>query len=876
MISMLKIVAASLVLALALPVLADAPYAFDKTPGRLPKDIIPTDYELALVPDIDKKQISGHESIKLEFRSPSATIQFDTEDITVREVRFDGRPISAVVTDNAQQLTTVTLPAAAAAGPHVLSLSYSGVIRNDVRGLFLQPFTLPDGKSSQLLSSNFEPTDARLMFPCWDEPAFRARFRITLTVPAQWAAISNMPVQQRLVHGATAVVSFERSPKIPTYLVHVSAGDFVRIAARSGKTELGIWAIRGQEQTGKVALANAQDILADYNDYFGYPFPLPKLDGIGIPGGFSGGMENWGAITYTDSALLITPAASLKDLQLVYSVQAHEMAHQWNGDLVTMGWWDNLWLNESFASFMAARETAIRNPGWLWWETQDEDKERAMASDADLLSHPIHQPVPDEAAANVGSDSDIIYRKGQAVLRMFEAYLGPDVFRDGVRRLMQARAFSNATSADLWQALSKASGKDVEALATDWTEQAGFPLVNASAACDGAGQRTLQLTQERFLDTGTDQLHPRWNIPLRLRVGASGAPQSVLFSAASQNLAAGRCDEPLSLNADTVGFYRVRYDAATLATNTRDFATLPITDRFALLDDQWALIKDGREPLESYLKLAGAMGGSLDARAWEQIVAVLGTIEADEMGTPGQAAFTSYARSLIKPVADQLGWTPRPGDTPAINALRLTLLSNLGNWGDAQVIAEANARFAQYLKDPQAISADDQGMIFGIVASHADQATFDRLHALARSAKDPALLHHAYLSLALVSDPKLAAQVATIALSADLPPQASYLPYSLLFGLAHRHPELAWHAFSTTDKDLFSQFGPGAPVLVVEYVPQVFWRAAPLPELDAWLGAHVPKELTTAREHYMEQARLRVAERSALLPATDRYVQQLK
>ena len=873
---MLKMITASLSLVLGLPALADAPYDFDRTPGRLPKDIVPTDYDLSLVPDIANKKLAGHESIRLDFRAPSATIQFDTEDETLSDVRFDGQPISVVVTENDKQLTTVTLPTAAATGSHVLSFSYSGLIREDVRGLFLQAFTLPDGKPSHILSSGFEPTDARMMFPCWDEPAFRARFRISMTVPTAWAAISNMPIHQRLVHGATAIVSFERSPKMPTYLVHVTSGDFVRITARSGATELGIWAIRGQEQNARVALTNAQQILSDYNDYFSYAFPLPKLDGIAIPGGFSGGMENWGAITYTDDALLITPAASLRDRQLVYSTQAHEMAHQWNGDLVTMAWWDNLWLNESFASFMAARETAMRNPGWLWWETQDGDKERAMRSDAGLLSRPIHQPVPDEAAANVGNDSDIIYSKGQAMLRMFEAYLGPDVFRDGVRRLMQARAFSNATSADLWQALSEASGKDVKALATDWTEQPGFPLVNASAACDAAGQRTLQLTQERFLDAGTDQLHPHWNIPLRLRVGASGAPQSVLFSARVQNLAAGRCDEPLSLNADTVGFYRVRYDAATLATNTRDFATLPITDRFALLDDQWALIKDGREPLESYLELAGAMGGSLDARAWEQIVAVMGSIETDEMGTPGHAGFTHYARSLIKPVADQLGWIPRPGDTPAINTLRRTLLSNLGNWGDAQVIAEAQRRFAQYLQNPQAISADDQPMIFGIVASHADQATFDQLHALARSAKDPALLSHAYLSLALVSDPKLAAQVATIALSSDLPPQATSLPYSLLFGLARQHPELAWHAFSTTDKDLFSQFGPDAPVLVVEYIPQVYWRAAPLPEIDTWLGAHVPRELTTAREHYMEQARLRVAERSALLPAADRYVQQLK
>ncbi|MGA3158929.1 MAG: M1 family aminopeptidase, partial [Steroidobacteraceae bacterium] len=683
-----------------------------------------------------------------------------------------------------------------------------------------------------------------------------------------------MPVHSRLVHGTTALVTFERSPKMPTYLVHVTSGDYARISGHSRGTELNIWAIRGQEQNGKVALANAQDILADYNDYFGYPFPLPKLDSIAIPGGFSGGMENWGAITYIDAALLLTPGASFDEREEVYSIQAHEMAHQWNGDLVTMAWWDNLWLNESFASFMSAHETAIRNPSWLWWEGQDADKEFAMDSDAGLLSRPIYQPVPDEAAANVASDSAIIYSKGQAMLRMFEAYLGPDIFRDGVRRLMKARAFSNATSADLWQALSAASGKDIKALATDWTEQAGFPLVSVTAECDAAGARTLQLSQERFLDDGIDPVHSHWSIPLRVRVGAAGTPQSELFSAQTQSLAAGRCDEPLSVNADTVGFYRVRYDAATLATNTHAFAKLPITDRFALLDDQWAMVRNGREPLANYLNLAGAMGASFDARAWMQIGSVLNSIEMDEIGTPGHAAFAAYARSLIKPVAEQLGWKSRPEDTPAINTLRRTLLTYLGNWGDAEVIAEAQHRFAQYLADPGSISPDDQSVIFGIVASSANQATFDQLHALAKSAKDPALLQHAYLALAQVSDPKLAEQVTTIALSPEIPPQASDLPYSLLLFLARRHPELAWHVFSTTDRDLFSQFGAEGPVLLAQFAPQAFWRAAPLPEIDAWLGSHVPKELATAKDHYMDWARLRLAERAAVLPAADRYVQQ--
>lgn len=872
---MQRIIAVSLPLLLALPLLADEPYVFDKTTGRLSKDIVPTDYELSLVPDLEKKQINGHETVHLEFRSASATIQFDTADETVRDVRFDGKPISAVVTDIAQQLTTVTLPAAAAAGSHVLSFSYTGVIRDDVRGLFLQPVTLPDGKHTRILTSSFEPNDARMMFPCWDEPAFRARFQLTVTVPAKWAAISNMPVHKRTVQGSLATVAFERTPSMSTYLIHVSAGDLARVAGHSGHTEVGIWAMRGQEQNGSYALENAEHILADYNEYFGYTFPLPKLDGIAVPGGFGGAMENWGAIAYADTLLLASPETSLGDRQEIFSVQAHEMAHQWNGDLVTPAWWDDLWLNESFASFMAAHETALRHPEWLWWENQDGDKEYAMDSDSSLLSRPIYEPVPDEAAANVANDSGILYSKGQAVLHMFEAYLGPDVFREGVRKLMQQRAFSNATRADLWAALSAASGKDMQTLAASWTEQPGFPLVGVQAQCDAAGQRTLQITQQRFLGSGTDASYEHWNIPLRVRTGASGAARSELLSDQTLSLRGGRCDEAVSINADTVGFYRVHYDAATLANDTREFGDLPITDRFALLDDEWAMAKNGAEPLENYLKLAGAMGTSLDARAWTQIAAVLGSLEMDEVGTPGYADFTRYARALIKPVADQLGWSARPQDTPASNLLRQVLLTDLGFWGDAQVIAEAQRRFALFLRDRQAIAVDDQETIFKIVGYHADRSQFNALHELARTATDPALRQRVYSGLARVSDPQLAHEVASIALSNEILPQDNFVPLELVMRLAYRHPQLAWQAFSTTSKDLYASNGTFAPMARAEGVPQAFWRAAPLPEINAWLDQREPKEMAPNVAHYLDWARLRLTEQAAMVPAVDSYIQQL-
>jgi aminopeptidase N len=866
----------ALALALATAALADQPYNFDQTAGRLPKDIVPTDYDIALTPDLQTSKFAGRETVRLTFRSATARIVFDSGDETLHNVRFDGQPVAQVVTDNAQQLTTVTLPVAAASGAHALSFSYTGVIRKDARGLFLQPYSRAAGTAGQLLSSSFEPIDARLMFPGWDEPAFRARFRLSVTIPSGWDAVSNMPQASRVEHGATATITFQRSPRMPTYLVHLTAGEIARITSRSQGIELGVWAIRGQEQQGATALANARDILADYNEYFGFKFPLPKLDSIAIPGGFGGGMENWGAITYISLALLVTPAASLGDRQQVYSIQAHEMAHQWNGDLVTMAWWDNLWLNESFASFMSARETALRNPGWDWWETQDGDKEVAMSADASLLSHPIYQPVPDEAHANVASDSQITYSKGQAVLRMFESYLGPEPFRAGVRRLMKARAFSNATSADLWQALGAASGRDVSSLVAAWTDHAGFPLVSVTTACAPDQRRTARLTQERYLANGSDPGHPLWSIPLRIRAGVAGEPHSELLSTAQLRIPAGRCGEPLSLNADGVGFYRVRYDAAIHAENVRAFARLPMADRIVQLDDQWSLARSGRETLGSYLELASAMGTGLDARVWGQIAAALGRLETYERGTPGHAAFTAYARSLLRPIADQLGWYPRPQETPAVQELRRTVLGSLGAWGDPATVAEAKRRFAGFLADPKSIAADDQSLIFNIVGNSADQATFEQLHGIAKSAQDPAQMRRAYGALALVADPQLATQVAQLSLSTEIPPQEATLPLQLLFSLSGHNPQIAWHAYRDAKQDLYQAFGAEGPISLVQDTPLAFWRAAPLNELEAWMRPRAPKELGMQIDHAMERARLQVAERDALVPAADHYVQQPK
>jgi aminopeptidase N len=424
----------------------------------------------------------------------------------------------------------------------------------------------------------------------------------------------------------------------------------------------------------------------------------------------------------------------------------------------------------------------------------------------------------------------------------------------------------------LWNALSAASGRDIGAIASSWIQQPGFPLVSVTASCDAEGKRSVALEQHRFLLQGKDATASQWDVPLVIRSGANGAPHTQLLTQASQMLPAGRCGESLSLNAGTVGYYRVQYDAATLKINTEQFATLPDSDRIALLDDQWALVESGRSPLSNYLTLAASMGSDLDTRAWMQIVEALGTIEYDEHGRPGYEAFSTYARSLIKPVAQKLGWDSKPEETPGIQRLRRTILEDLGSWGDLEVIAEARRRFAAFVTDHHAIAPDDQNFVLGIVARNSDAATFEQLHAIAKAATTETEQRRYYQALMVVRDPKLAAQAAALAVSAEIPPQAAAVRLSLVNSVASESPQLAWTTLTQNLDMLMVPQGRYGPLIIAQFVPEGFWDAVPLDQLESWCRAHVPAEMTDNVSRGMESAHFMQDEKARLAEAADGYV----
>jgi aminopeptidase N len=849
-----------------------APFSFDTTPGRLSKDVVPRDYRIAIVPDIARRRIDGTETIVLDVRAPVRTIRFDSLNERLRDVRFDGRRVTAVASDDASQLTTIRLARVATRGRHTLAFAYVGRLETEPRGLFVHPYARPDGTQARLLSTQLESIDARRMFPGWDEPAFRATFALTATVPAGWAAIGNMPIVKRVVHGGLATVTFARTPPMASYLLEFTAGDLVALHARSGPTTIGVWAVRGSESQGAYALASAQTILADYGEYFGTPYPLPKLDLIAIPGGFPGAMENWGAITFDAGLLLAPPDAPLAVRQQIFGdYLAHEMAHLWTGDLVTTAWWDDIWLNESFANWRAASETDARFPAWQWWETQDGDKEIAMDADARRSSHAIVQPHLDERMADAAFDGPITYSKGQAFLRMLEAYVTPDRFRDGMRRYIHAHAYSNATSSDLYAALHAASGLDVASFARGWTEQAGFPLVSVHASCDANGARTIVLAQQRFLAGGGAPDRARWAIPLNVRSG-SGATQRLLFRDDGMRVAAGRCDEPLTVNAGSVGFYRVAYDDATLAANTRGFATFSEPEKIVLLDDQWALAESGAAPLASYLGFVAAVGSDPDERVWEQVLSALDTIARAERGTPGETAYLAFARRIVAPLAARIGWDPVPGEAAADANLRAPLLEKLGDWNDAATLAEARVRFERMRAGGGPADPDLRGVAVRLVARGADAATFDVLAGLARAATSDDDRAMYYAAIMQVRDPLLVARALSLAVSPEIPASLASDRFDWVLAAAATQPAAAWATFCAHAPQLLAPLGSTAPETAAEALPATFWRGVPLPTISAWLDAHLPTERTIGIPRGIERAEDLLMQTPALVAGADAYV----
>jgi aminopeptidase N len=570
------------------------------------------------------------------------------------------------------------------------------------------------------------------MLPCWDEPVFRATFQLSVDVPANFTAFSNMPAEHVSSTKGIKHVDFARTPKMASYLVVLVAGEMDRIEGLVDGTHIGVAATEGKRAAMDYALKSTAQILPFYNDYFGIRFPLPKLDQLALPGGFSGAMENWGGITYNETALLYDPAKSSDERkQRVFEVIAHEMAHQWFGDLVTMAWWDNLWLNEGFASWMGTKATDAFNPGWKMWLQANSDRERAMALDARKTTHPIQQPVANESDANDAFD-DITYLKGQSFIRMLETYLGEDVFRAGIRDYMQLHQYGSTTTGDLWAALEKSSGKPVTRLAAAWTTQPGFPLITVRADPCKDGARVVRLTQQHFTVDDSSDATRRWPVPVTLSAGA--ARTTALLEGDGGTTSIADCKSTLIVDPDASGYYRVEYSPLLQAEIAAFLPTLPATARLKILSDTWALVAAGRTNVKSYFDLVGRLGDEPERAVWEQVAGRLEFLDRLAEGTSAQKTVRDYGVALLRRPFVKLGWDGKPGDNDQTRQLRSTLIETLGKLGDQAVMAEAQRRFRQFLAQPASLPAALKPSVVSVTGSNADEKTYNQLQRLADEA----------------------------------------------------------------------------------------------------------------------------------------------
>ncbi len=809
------------------PEAADSPrFSFDSTPGSLSKDVVPSRYRLLLDLDPGRETFTGEVAIAIRVRSAVPSIGLHAKGLEPRSaflVGADGSRralrVTSVEGDVGWRLTTE--PAAPIPpGEHTLEIAYSGKVQTAGEGPYVAPYQV-DGRPAAMLATQLEAIHARKVFPGFDEPSFRAVFEISVRTPAGLEAVSNMPLSGRTTDGGVATHRFLPTPPMPTYLVAVAVGRLESLPGEVAGIPLRILTTEGRRERGRFALETTKRVIPFYSTYFGVPYALPKLDQLAVPSVRNGGMEDWGLISYAEDILLFDPATSSPATRrAIFSVVAHEIAHQWFGNLVTAASWEEIWLNEAFATWMKYKAAARFHPEW---RTDLEGRiamERVMERDAGTSTRPIRSgPVRESSVSDVFDD--VTYTKGGAVLSMLEQWIGPDAFRRGLASYMRERRLSNATAGDLWHHLSKAAGKDVATVAATWTDQDGFPVVEVSSRCI-AGRTRVDLKQRRF-SLGTGALPPHvWKIPIRLSRGKDR--RTFVLDAHEKSIVLPGCSQaPLLANAGGLGFYRVEYATPDLRRLADAFASLSPPDRAALLGDTFALAQAGRVPMEAYFSLLAALPTVRDesrTKLFALSFMALDYLDVALAGTPAQAGVRSAARALLAPALADLGWKPAPGEGTESVRLRQDLIVALAFFGDPAVVETAGRLFDADVAGTSPLPPSIRSSVVRAAGFQADRARFDVLVGLLRSSSGEEERKTYAIALAGNRDPDRARAFLDLSLSGDLPPNVSS-DIPLLVGLFSENGALAYAFTLEHWGDLARMTGEGDRAWLL---PAAAWR----------------------------------------------------
>jgi aminopeptidase N len=757
---------------------------------RLSGDVIPDHYNLWFAPDLAKDTFRGRTRIDARSVTSGRSLTLHAAELTFGEVRITagGRTQTATVTMNPQQETaTLTVAEPIAEGPVSIDITYTGVLNDKLRGFYK---SVANGRKYAV--TQLEATDARRAFPSFDEPRFKATFDVSLTVPQGDTVISNgrLKADSPGPEPGTHTVTFDRTPKMSTYLVAMLVGDFVCRDGRSDGTAIRVCTTPDKIGQAGFALQAAEQQLAFFNNYFGIKYPFGKLDIIGIPDFAAGAMENAGAITFRERALLVDEATgSVQQRKIVASVVAHEIAHQWFGNLVTMKWWDDIWLNEGFATWAANKPLAVWRPDWKMEMNVAEELQAAMGLDTLASTRAIRTKVETPDEINEVFDP-IAYEKTGSVLAMIEAYVGPEAFRRGVSSYLKRFAYSNASGEDFWAEMTRVTGKPVDQILRSFVDQPGIPLLSVETS-SGGGSTEVRLTQQRFWLTapaGTPAPQT-WTLPICIKQG-SGQPRCEVLNRPTTALRVS-AGTPVFVNALSRGYYLTEYTPSHLAALARPNVGLTPTERLSVLGDEWRLVRSGRHDVGSYLDLANAWAADTAPEVVEDIASRVGFVTSAIASADEAPAFRAWVKRRFGPALDGVGLPGAAGDSDDTQSRRAALLGIMGGTGDPAVTRRAKELAQQYLTNPSAIPPTLVRQVLQVAAADGDAALYDRYVAkLAATGAQPEEYNRFLNALTAFQQPALVKRTLEYALSDSVRSQDA--PTLLAGALVSSQKDLAW------------------------------------------------------------------------------------
>ncbi|KAK1608098.1 hypothetical protein QYE76_031771 [Lolium multiflorum] len=848
--------------------MAESPEQF-RGKSRLPRFAEPLRYDLLLRPDLAACTFSGSAAVAVAVSAPTRFLVLNAAELSVNgsSIRFQDLAPAEVVQFEEDEILVIGFEKELPVGEGVLTMNFTGTLNDQMRGFYRSKYEYK-GESKNMAVTQFEAADARRCFPCWDEPAFKAKFKLTLQVPSELVALSNMPVVKDTVHGPLKTVYYEESPLMSTYLIAIVVGlfDYIESSTLEG-TKVRVYTQVGMTSQGQFALDVGVKSLNLYKDYFGTPYPLPKLDMIAIPDFAAGAMENYGLITYRESALLYDEQlSSASNKQQVAITVAHELAHQWFGNLVTMEWWTHLWLNEGFASWVSYLAVESIFPEWNNWTQFLDETTSGLRLDALAESHPIEVEV--NHASEIGAIFDSIsYDKGASVIRMLESYLGAERFQKALASYIKKYAYSNAKTEDLWAVLEEETGEPVKDLMTTWTKQQGYPVIYAKL-----NGQDLELEQAQFLSDGTSG--PRmWIVPMTSCCDSYDVNKKFLLKdktdkihiedfAASQITDRGQ-NFWIKLNIDQTGFYRVKYDDELAAglENAVKAKKLSLMDMIGIVEDSYALSVACKQTLTSLLRLLNAYRHESDYTVLSHVTSVcLGVDKISADATPDLSRdIKQLLIKLLLLAAKRVGWDSKDGESHLDAMLRSLLLIALVKLGHDETINEGIRRFHIFLEDRKSslLPPDNRKAAYLAVmrtVSTSSRAGYEALLKIYRETSEAQEKSRILGSLSSCRDKDIVVEALNLMFTDEVRNQDAY---DVLCGVSLEGREVAWAWLKENWDHVLKTWPSGQLVsMFVNYIVSPFTSEEKAAEVSEFFATRVKPSFERALKQSLERVRI--------------------